>query len=233
MKQNNKIIFFDLDDTLFNSALFVNNARDASFQAMIDEGLHTNKNDLWRKFQKVYEEKGPNSTKHYDSILESYGLDKREIDMYSAVAVMTYHKTKRDIHRYLPKGVIKVLKKLSKEYTLGIISSGIGIKQWEKLFRLEIDHFFDKKNIYITDSIEHEKNINLYQKILIHYKHDLKFKDLFMIGDKESTDITPANYVGFTTIRVKGEGKYNGDYLDSKADYKTENLEQILKLGLF
>lgn len=227
------MIFFDLDDTLFNSTIFVNAARDASFQAMIDEGLHTNKIDLWKKFQKVYEEKGPNSTQHYNSILESYGLDKREIDMYSAIAVMTYHRTKRDIHRFLPNGVIRVLKKLSKNYTLGIISSGIGIKQWEKLFRLDIDHFFDKTHVYITESIQHEKDINLYQKLFIHYKHDLKFDQLFMIGDKESADITPANYTGFTTIRVKGNGKYNGDYLDSKADYKIETLEQILKLGLF
>ena len=63
-------------------------------------------------------------------------------------------KQNEDLILYL---LTKFNKYLSKNYVLGIISSGIGVKQWEKLYRLELDHFFDINNVFITDTIKKDK----------------------------------------------------------------------------
>lgn len=227
------IIFFDLDDTLYTSTQFVDYARKESFKAMIHEGLNIDINTLFQKFEQIYNKEGSNSNQHYNKLLEYYQIPKPKIDRLVAIAVMTYHRAKEHLKDYKFEKVDKVLKELKKNYELGIISSGNGIKQWDKIYRLELDHYFNPELVFITESYfenekQNNKNENFYK--FIYDKVSAQYNNLWMIGDREDNDIIPAKNAGFKTIRIKGIGKYNGTNEDIKGPNRIENSVANLKI---
>lgn len=226
------VIFFDLDDTLFNTTKFVNFARNESFKAMIDGGLKVNLNKLWIDFGHIYSQLGSNSSKHYDKLLEDYKVPKSDADRLVALAVMAYHRAKNHFHDFKFKNVDKILKTLKKDYILCIFSSGIGVKQWEKFYLLEFFRYFEDSNVFITDSIERSKINHTYKELYNFYSTHYNTQNLWMIGDKETADIIPAKEIGFKTIRV-GTGKYRFDFEKSIADYKINDISVLLNLNLF
>ena len=97
-----------------------------------------------------------------------------------------------------------------------------GLKFEDHICTLKVAHDHDKKGELGKHNLQY-----------LRYYYDLKFKEVYMIGDKETADITPAKIAGLTTIRIKGKGKYNFDFDSSQADYKIESISELLKLGLF
>jgi len=220
------IIFFDLDDTLFPTTNFVKKAREKSFNAMIDKGLNEdNLEQLKINFEKVYKLEGTNSQTHYQNLLSKYyKIKSPEIEKLVAIAIISYYSEKENMKTF-PR-TYEILKKLQKKFILAIISSGDGIKQWDKIYRLKLDKYFNKENILITKSSNFEKNEEGYKKIFEKYSKKYETKNIWMIGDREDNDIIPAKKIGFKTIRI-GTGKYNFDYKKTIADYKYENIYKI------
>lgn len=223
------IVFFDIDDTLFDATGFVNYAREQSFNSMIEAGLNTNIATLKEIFPQIYNKLGANSTIHYNVLLEELGSNQNEIDRLVAKGVISYHNAKRHLGNYRSSNLVRLLNYLQKKYILGIISSGVPSKQWEKLCRLDIDDYFNSQNVYIVEDKNTQKDSNLYLSILNNYKSQFATGfDFIMIGDREDRDIIPAKDAGFKTIRYRGEGKYNGNFENSVADFKITNFKQII-----
>ncbi len=226
-KQIKGIIFFDIDDTLINTTEFVSFARNESFNSTLIYMPDIAKSSLEKNFSKVYSELGSNSTKHYDELFSRLGIQNPiQKDFLVALAVHSYHEAKRNITRFTEKNLEKLLRNLSKDYLLGIVSSGVGVKQMEKLIRTNISSFFQLENIYITESQNFQKNPEFYEKIFSHYSSKYQTQNIWMVGDREDNDIVPAKYSGLKTIRIN-RGKYNFDFNQSIADSKIYNLNEI------
>ena len=127
-------IFFDIDDTLYSTSEFSEEARKNSLEAMIAQGLTMSKDQLFEELQEVIREFSSNYEHHFDKLLlrlpRRYYKGKNPAIIVAA-GVMAYHDTKsRLLAPY--EDAVEVLRLLSKtDLLLGVISEGLEVKQAE------------------------------------------------------------------------------------------------------
>jgi putative hydrolase of the HAD superfamily len=89
----------------------------------------------------------------------------------------------------------------------GIISSGLTVKQAEKIIRLKVYEFLSPNAIFITDQIGIGKaNKKLYERVL--QAIDLQADRTMYVGDNPQNDIDPCNEVGMITVWNRRSGKH-------------------------
>ena len=202
MVQLIKGVFFDIDDTLYDSTKLARMARENSIKAMIDAGLNVaGEEELYSRLNDIIRKFGSNYTKHYDELLKEYGVkwNPRII----AAGVVAYERTKAGYLRPYP-GTVPTLIKLKENHSLGVISNGLAVKQWEKLVGLGIHHFFD------VVATSEELGCSKPHTRIFEYAMDevgLKPSECVMVGDRLDTDIVGGNRAGMTTVLMKTNRK--------------------------
>ncbi len=192
-----KWIFFDIDNTLYESNRLAEEARKNAVNAMISAGLPVQSvSETYGKLKKIIKEHGPNYSKHFDKLVEQFGVAEGKYDIIAA-GVIAYHNTKFAMLKPSFE-IINTLKELKKEYRLGIISNGRPVKQREKLIRLDLQDFFNV--VIISGETDFEKPNPEIFKIAIE-KAGCKPEETVMIGDKKSD--MEAEKIGMHTINIK------------------------------
>ena len=233
MDKKNTVIFFDLDNTMYHYSKFLADVRNKCFDEIISHGINISKEELIEEFPKLRKKAGSNSTKHFDELLKRFNLSKRENHYLLSKILYVFHTEKLKIKKYKFDSVDDILKELIKKgYKIGVITQGLGIKQWDKLLRLDLAKYFNHDDVFITDSLGYDfKRRAFYKEIFEQYKN-LGYSDIWMVGDGEKIDIKPSKKIGFSTIRV-GTGRHNYDYNQTIADYKISEIGKLFELGLF
>lgn len=228
-----KVLFLDIDDTLYSTSAFAKMAREAAVRMMIRAGLKMQRDDVMRELEEVIGEFTSNHSKHFDKLLsripEHYyeGINPA---ILIAAAVVGYHETK---HRHLSafEDVIDVLKILRREtdLTIGIITAGWTIKQAEKLWRLGVYEYLDPGAIFISDQIGVSKpNIKLYQRAC--REMGVRPPEAMYVGDNQLHDIDPPNAIGMTTVLCKRSGPHWQEMGKTKPDYEIQNFWDLLEI---
>ncbi len=196
----NKAVFFDLDDTLYDTSDFARLARRAAINVMIDAGLPLTPDEAYKLLREIIKEKGSNYDKHFNILTKRvYGEEK---PLLIALGMITYHNVKFALLRLFPETMSTLIYLKSKGYHLGIISNGITIKQWEKLIRLGLHHFFDE--VITSEEAGVEKpDKKIFQKSLD--RMGCKAEKSIMIGNKFSEDIIGALNAGMYAILVNSQ----------------------------
>ena len=227
-------IFFDIDDTLFSTSVFAEKARRNAVDAMLKVGLRSDKTSLMQELKEVIQEFTSNYDKHFDKLLlrlppeACTGLNPSVVVSAGMVA---YHDTKfRDLKVY--DDVYEVLQQLANTPLLrGIISSGMTIKQTEKILRLHIYEFLSPEAVFITDQIGINKtNPKLYQRVL--GQLELDPKRTMYVGDHPINDIDPCNELGIVTVWNRRSGRHSRMSGKTKARFEIRDfyeLREILK----
>ena len=212
-----KALFFDIDNTLYDSATLSSMARKNSVKGMIDAGLDVDENTALNDLESIIKKHGSNYPRHYDELLENYGLvDPKVI----AAGVVAYEHTKWAYLKPSP-GVLPTLMELKTDYKLGVISNGLTIKQWEKLVGLGIHHFFDV--VVTSQECGCEKpDLGIFKIALraVNTKPD----ESVMIGDKLDVDIEGGKNAGMHTVQLTRDEPKNSYEITSFPQIK-----QILK----
>jgi putative hydrolase of the HAD superfamily len=227
------IIFLDIDDTLYSTTNFTTMARKAALQAMIHTGIDMDLDTLTAELRKVTEHTPSNYEHHFDDLIKRLPPERihhRET-LIIAAAVVAYHRAK---HRHLViyEDAFHVIQGLHKRgVRIGIISSGLTVKQSEKIIRLEISPFLDPDAIFFTEEegLQKEEPL-LYQRAC--QKVGVSPERAMIIGDSARRDIDPPNQIGMITVLNKRSGKYLNITGDSEPDYTIHNfwdLEEILE----
>lgn len=200
-----KWLFFDIDNTLFDTKKLSEMARKNAIKAMIDMGLKASEDEAYEDLIEMIERMGSNSNRHFNELVEYYNnIDESKI---VAAGIVAYHNTKFE-HLKPYRGVYETLATLGKNYKLGIISNGDRIKQWEKLLRLGLAKIFEI--VLISGELKLEKPSPLiFQEAL--KKAECKPEEAIMIGDKE--DDMAANVVGMHIINSKKDIEKFGDLI--------------------
>ncbi len=202
-------IYFDLDDTLYPSAYYAKLSRLNGIRAIISLGIDKTEEELYNILKQILKEKGSNYKYHFDELIKRIGIETNK-EKYIAKAVMYYRLMKTAIMPYPEtKNVLNYLNK--KGYSLYLLSQGIKKKQWEKIFILGIEDYFE--NILIVK----KKDVKLYKRL----------KKGIMVGDNPITDIEYAKKAGHITIRIK-QGKRKR--LKSNADFEIGRLSELKEL---
>jgi len=215
-----KYMLFDLDDTLFPSTEFSSLARKNAINAMLEMGLEGDYTHLRNRLQQIIEEKSSNYGKHFDELCAQ--LKVQDSARYVAAAVAAYHDTKTSIQPF-PRVPFTLMKLKEAGYKLYIATNGNSVKQWDKLIRLGIAVYFD--GVFVSQDLGTDKSEAFFRKVLAILGAEAS--ECIMVGDREDTDILPAQAVGLATVRIL-RGR-NGDAA-SRASFTINNVEELLDI---
>ncbi len=226
-----RAIFFDIDDTLYSTSEFAEEARSASIAAMIDAGLSCTREEVLEELDEVTGEFGSNYEYHFDRLL--LRLPRRHYKglnpaIIVAAGVMAYHETKA--HRLSPyEDAIEVLRLLfsKTELVLGVITEGMEVKQAEKLVRMRVNQYLSPGAIFISNQVGISKpNPKLYQRACSDL--NLKPAETMYVGDNPLHDIDPPNQIGMITVRMRRGGKYYDSEGKTKPTREVQNFWDLL-----
>lgn len=167
---------------------------------MIDAGLPLSSDEAYELLREIIKEKGSNYDKHFNVLTKRvFGEEK---PLLIALGMITYHNVKFALLRLFPETMSTLIYLKSKGYHLGVISNGITIKQWEKLIRLGLHHFFDE--VVTSEEAGAEKpDERIFQLALD--KMGCRPEKSIMIGNKFSEDILGAINIEMPAILVNSE----------------------------
>ena len=225
-------IFFDIDDTLYSTSEFAEMARRNSIKALVNLGVKMTEEELLRELNEVIVEFSSNYDGHYDKLLSRIPPGRWQgvnPAVLVAGAVVAYHDTKfRHLKPY--EDVVEALRLLARtDIIMGVITSGLTIKQAEKLVRLNVLQYLRPDAIFISDQIGVNKpNAKLYLRAL--NDMGLAPQETMYIGDNPLTDIDPPNQIGMITVHNRRSGKYSGVVGKTTANYEIHNFFDLLDI---
>lgn len=225
-----RAIFFDIDDTLYSTSEFAANARRNAIENMRAHGFRMATEDALRELTEIVNEFSSNYEHHFDKLLRrvpAHYYEGIHPTILVAAAVVGYHETKfRELRPY--EDAVDVLKLLKEEteLKLGVITSGLSLKQAEKLVRLGVADLFD--GLFISDEIGISKpNQKLYLRACKDF--GVRPSEAMYVGDRPRMDVDPCNRIGMITVLNKRSAR---EYLpgETQPDFEIHNFFDLLDI---
>ncbi|MDN3643799.1 HAD-IA family hydrolase [Lutimonas halocynthiae] len=182
----NKVIVFDLDDTLYKEIDFLVSAyKEIILRLKIDFNIEMDFDHLFSIYQK-----GNNV---FENILSSHKNKKLNIEYL--LNIYRYHFPNISLRREVKDFLFQLL---SEGFILGLITDGRSITQRNKLRALGIQKIFSE--IVISEEFGHEKpHLANYEHFQIKYPNSL----YFYIGDNLRKDFISPNSLAWKTVGVR------------------------------
>ncbi|PTR01594.1 putative hydrolase of the HAD superfamily [Mucilaginibacter yixingensis] len=182
----NKVVVFDLDDTLYNEVDYLKSA-----YYEIAQYVDANEFGL--------------SDEMFQNYTNGSNVFKLLIGKYPAFAMDDLlYKYRNHLPSILPReGALELLLKLKQEKTiLGLITDGRSVSQRNKLNALNITHFFD--DIIISEEFGSEKPCIANYMFFEKYSAD----EYYYIADNVKKDFIGPNNLKWSTICIMDNGKH-------------------------
>lgn len=207
-----KAVFFDIDDTLYDTSGFAKLARKAALNAMIDAGLPLSHDESYKLLREIIKEKGSNYDKHLNVLTKRvFGEEK---PLLIAIGMITYHNVKFALLRLFPGTMSTLIHLKAQGYHLGVISNGLTIKQYEKLVRLGLHHFFDSVITSQEAGVE-KPDVAIFEMAMS--KMGCKAENSVMVGNSFKDDIVGAVDAGMSAVYLtQGLKNSEKEYLEKK-----------------
>jgi len=202
------IVFFDVDDTLYSTTTFAEQARRNAVRGMIAAGLRVEEEAGVAELTEVVAEFSSNYANHLGCLLARLGpsaVGARNAAVLIAAGVVAYHQSKAEGLVILPdaREVLQALHDAG--VRLGVITAGLQVKQAEKLIRIGALDYFDPTAIFFSDQVGISKpNPKLYAQACA--RSGVEPRRAMYVGDRPAHDIAPANAAGMTTVLYTGAG---------------------------
>lgn len=222
MSSKLKAVIFGIDDVLYDATLQSSSARLSAVKAMIEAGLPVDVETGYRKLEEIVKELGPDSTKHFDILLERLGLEWKPAVV--AAGVVAYRNTSPVLLRPYPDTVPTLLRLRDQRFKLGVASPGKSVKQWQKLISLGVQHLFDA--VVISEDLKLER---LTETMLQRAVDDLGVhpSQTLFVGVAPDREIDVANRAGLISVRLRrGEAKLD-KARGSRPKYEITQLSEI------
>jgi len=226
------LITLDIDDTIYSSTDFARLARENALKALIAVGLKIDLKSAQSEMDEVVSEFTSNDPNHLDRLLQR--LPKATLDginpaILVAAGVVAYRDT---VHNSLKayEDAIEAMKRLQAAgYRLGIVSQGVTIKQAEKLVRLRILPYLDKRAIFFSDQIATSKSN---PKFFIRAAESVGAQPArcMHVGDRPDRDIDPANSAGWITVLNRRTGRYHERPGTTPPSYVIHNFWDLIEV---
>ena len=222
-----KVVGFDADDTLWVNETYFRETEEY-FSALL-EGYETkNKVDqeLFKMEIKNLELYGYGIKGFMLSMIESaMEISNNKIPQATIIKILNLGKKMIEHPVELLDGVEEVLKKLSAEYRLIVLTKGDLLDQERKLERSSLSKYFHHVEVL---SDKKEEN---YKSLLDHLEIDVK--EFLMIGNSLKSDVLPLLNIGAKAVHVPFHTTWQHEevsMVDEKSNYLTINtLTDVLK----
>jgi putative hydrolase of the HAD superfamily len=192
-----KALIFDLDNTLYDTSSQVDSARKKAIKSMIDAGLPLEKDEAMSILVDIVYSKGANYKRHFNELVKTaFGnVDYRIV----ASGIIAYHEEKR---RHLTADKIlagKLTMLRRKGFKLAVVTDGVPVKQWEKIYRIGLGDAF------------HHVTVNSSKKtykpakgpyLSTAKKLGVKPRECLVFGDRLDKDIAGAHNAGMDAALI-------------------------------
>jgi putative hydrolase of the HAD superfamily len=222
-----KTIVFDLDDTLYDEIEYCKSGF-AAVAEFLANSIITNVQTrhisqiLWELFSMG------NHTKTFNTALDK--LDISYDDKLIRELIEVYRQHKPTIT--LPPDSLNVLRKLSKKYTLALLTDGFLPGQQLKVQALGIEQFF--KSIVYTEQLGRQ----YWKPSPVGFENIIRSlgtrpENSVYIADNEKKDFIAPNKLGFVTIQILRPARLHTsacEQAEGKAQYIIGQISQLLSL---
>ncbi|MFQ5865565.1 MAG: YjjG family noncanonical pyrimidine nucleotidase [bacterium] len=214
--ENIKIIFFDLDNTLFDhrraeqSALRILLHHPPEIFASVDEEqfirvYDKNNGIVWKKLAQ-----GEISSQELKILRFQMTFDDLRITTANAEEISERYLEIYTKQNFASPNVYETLKYLKPNYELGILSNGFSNIQESKLTNLQLNSFF-KYKIYSGDAGAMKPSFQIFHQAMNAAK--AQADEIVYVGDSYEDDIKGAKAVGWKAILYNPVGKSTNDGL--------------------
>jgi len=188
----NKVVVFDLDDTLYKEIDFLNSAFN-EIALIISRDLQINPNDIFSNMLDLYNTK--------ENVFQGI-LNKHNSLKYTVNDLLDIYRAYRP-NISLSNNIKKVLNELQFEGVfLGIITDGRSKQQRNKIKALGLGKYVE--NIIISEEFGFEKphlaNYSYFQNLYPNMSY-------YYVGDNLKKDFIAPNKLGWKTICIKDDGR--------------------------
>lgn len=220
-----KAVFFDMDDTLYDTSGFAAIARRAAVKAMVHNGLNCDEDEGYEKLIEIIRQKGSNYGKHFNILVEQ--VNGEEDPLIIVNGIITYHNTKFAMLKLEPECFSVLLYLKSQGYKVGLITNGKELKQWEKLVRLGVYPFFDE--VITSESVGVEKPNEEIFKIAME-RLDVSAGTSLMIGNNFDVDIMGACNAGMQSMIINSDITEEQQELLDELGFSVRKLTSLIDL---
>jgi len=221
-------VVFAIDDVLYDTSQQLSASRMSAVKAMQAAGLPIDIETAYRKLEEIANERGPDDTRHFDTLLERLGL--RWNPEVIAAGVVAYRATSPIYLTPFPDTVPTLLKLRDTGYKLGAASKGRAVKQWQKLIQLGLEHMFHVVTISEETGSE-ALTVDTLSKTLERLG-GVKPDRAAFVGSDLAREIAIANAAGMISLRIKtGTNRTSSPRTaDEKPAYEIGKLSDIFDI---
>ena len=188
-----KFVAFDLDDTLYKEKDFVKSAHN-HISLILSKKYNQPYDNLLSILQK--------NTKPFNKLSETIQSFGGKEDISWLLNEYRYHIPNLLLATNVENSLIQLK---DNNISMGIITDGRKISQYNKIYALGLLKFINKNNIIISEEIGYEKHfVNGFKLIMSLNPNCNKF---YYVGDNLSKDFFWPNQLGWTTICLKDNGQ--------------------------
>ena len=221
-----KAVVFDLDNTIMDFMTMKENALKAAVTAMIDAGLSMNPEEVKQELYAIYDEKGIEFQKVFDSFLEEH-LGYIDWKILSS-GVVAYRRAREASLVPYPHVTLTLTDLLRRGLKLAVLSDAPRREAWLRLCYLQLQHTFDTV-ITFEDTGFKKPHQTPFRKVLSII--DVKPEETIMVGDWPERDLVGAQEVGMLTVFARYGYAFERKPVGREgADYVINDIRELLTI---
>jgi putative hydrolase of the HAD superfamily len=218
-----KAVVFDLDNTLVDFMAMKNQAIEAAIHAMRDAGFQLSAEEIRRRIDAIYAERGIEFQNVFDQLLfnEFSKIDHKIL----ASGIIAYRRAREAALVLYPHVYLTLIELMKMNLRLAVVSDAPGREAWLRLCYLNLHHLFDAVVTY-DDTQTRKPNPEPFVEAL--KRLGVRAEEALMIGDWAERDVVGAAQVGMKTVFAR-YGDTFGTVM-SHADYEVDDITQLIDI---
>jgi putative hydrolase of the HAD superfamily len=218
-----KAVVFDLDNTLVDFMAMKNQAIEAATHAMRDAGLQLSAEEIRRRIDAIYAERGIEFQNVFDQLLfDEFSKVNHKI---LASGIIAYRRAREAALVLYPHVYLTLIELMKMNLKLAVVSDAPGREAWLRLCYLNLHHVFD---VVVTFDDTHMRKPNPEPFVEALKRLGVKPKESLMIGDWAERDVVGAAQVGMRTVFARYGDTFGT--VHSHADYDIDDITQLIDI---
>ncbi|MGA3287837.1 MAG: HAD-IA family hydrolase [Bacteroidota bacterium] len=218
-----KAVIFDLDNTLVDFMLMKKQAIDAAINAMRDAGLKLSTDEIRRRIDQIYNERGIEFQSVFDELLyrEFSKIDHKIL----SAGVIAYRRAREAALVPYPHVTMTLIELSKMQLKLGVVSDAPSKEAWLRLSYLNFHHLFDAV-VTFDDTGVRKPNPEPFRKVLEMLQ--IEPGEALMVGDWAERDVLGAAQVGMKTVFARYGNTFGTEI--SHANYDIDDITQLIDI---
>lgn len=218
-----KAVIFDLDNTLVDFMAMKNQAVDAAIHAMRDAGLALTHDEIRKRIDAIYAERGIEFQNVFDQLLfnEFSKVDHKIL----ASGIIAYRRAREAALVLYPHVYLTLVQLVKMKLKIAVVSDAPGREAWLRLCYLNLHHLFDAV-VTFDDTKMRKPNLEPFVEAL--KRLGVEAREALMIGDWAERDVVGAAQVGMKTVFAR-YGDTFGTVV-SHADFEVDDITELIDI---